>query len=352
MIYDGALADHRSIEAGEGVYAVKVQPPLEVTDEGIVLNPQDPVMGMIMRGQASNTTPVVVSSQVAADVGSSTRFSRGDHIHNHELVQTGSSFTGLTTSQAVDLSASLAWDSGTNTITLARTGMVFNRDQSGHMITGPTTPNNLTVALTGIASSHNLLDGDIHPDTLVAAVSQGSLVTGDSTPKWRELVKGNNDDVLRMSTNDVAWEAWPSASDTGTGLIATSLTWVKVHYKSLLGVAATITTEVSTDDWRPRHLMWWAKEDAGGDPQYLDTDAEQGTSDLFTYGERSGNVFGTAEIFGVGSFYMLIDDADGHLQVVCANPGQIAAEAVYCIKILHWGDVDVTGTYQDIGDGH
>jgi hypothetical protein len=41
-IYAGALADHRSIEAAQGVYAVRAVAPLEVTDEGVGLNWHDP----------------------------------------------------------------------------------------------------------------------------------------------------------------------------------------------------------------------------------------------------------------------------------------------------------------------
>ena len=36
LISAGALADHRGLTAGGGVYAPRVQPPLEVTDEGII----------------------------------------------------------------------------------------------------------------------------------------------------------------------------------------------------------------------------------------------------------------------------------------------------------------------------
>lgn len=41
-IYAGALADHRSIQAGAGVYAARVVAPLIVTDDGIALDWTDP----------------------------------------------------------------------------------------------------------------------------------------------------------------------------------------------------------------------------------------------------------------------------------------------------------------------
>jgi len=402
LIHNGNLADGRAIEGINGTYTVRVQPPLEVTDEGIVLNTQDPTWGIRMRGMGSNNLPVVVSSQVAANVGSSTRFSRGDHIHNHELVETGSSFSGLTVEPYSDKVTGLAYDVGTRTLSVGVTGRNLSRDQAGHAISGSTTLADHTVVLpsTWTATDHNLLDGDVHPDTTASGPSIGSLVVGQDTPtKWKEFNKtGSSGTVLtnRTASPGVAWAAprihevhadsggpgtlihtlkieggtgiSTTVSETddvatvtvvntgdgaGAGSVAESITWVKVHYKSLVGVDATITTEVSSADWRARHLMWWAKEDSGGDPQYLDTDADNGSAGMFTYGEADqDDLFGTCEITGVGSFYMTINDADGHLNVVCANPGQIEAEAVYCIKILYFGDVDVTGTYQDIGDGH
>jgi hypothetical protein len=48
LIYAGALADHRSIEAGGGIYAVRAVAPLEVTDDGVGLNWQDPRVYQVM----------------------------------------------------------------------------------------------------------------------------------------------------------------------------------------------------------------------------------------------------------------------------------------------------------------
>jgi hypothetical protein len=53
-IYAGSLADQRSIEAAGGVYAVRAAAPLEVTDEGIALNWQDPRVYEVVGGLVLN----------------------------------------------------------------------------------------------------------------------------------------------------------------------------------------------------------------------------------------------------------------------------------------------------------
>ena len=61
-IYAGALADHRSIEAGEGVYAVRVLAPLEVTDEGVGFNWHDPIVFGVLRDLIGDTGLVKVDA--------------------------------------------------------------------------------------------------------------------------------------------------------------------------------------------------------------------------------------------------------------------------------------------------
>lgn len=41
LLWDGAIADNRSIKGRDGEYRVQVQPPLKVTDEGIILDLSD-----------------------------------------------------------------------------------------------------------------------------------------------------------------------------------------------------------------------------------------------------------------------------------------------------------------------
>jgi hypothetical protein len=77
-------------------------------------------------------------------------------------------------------------------------------------------------ALEFIASSvagHDILSAS-HTDALASAVSRGSLIYGNDTPKWAELVKGNAGDVLTCDGTDVAWAA-PSGGSSHVLLSAT-----------------------------------------------------------------------------------------------------------------------------------
>ncbi len=57
---------------------------------------------------------------------------------------------------------------------------------------------------------HNLLS-TTHPDTLAASVVRGSLVVGNSTPKWAALVIGTAGMVLRSDGTDAGWSTNGSA---------------------------------------------------------------------------------------------------------------------------------------------
>ena len=58
----------------------------------------------------------------------------------------------------------------------------------------------------GAAGSSALLDGTIHTDTVAAAVTRGSLIYGNSTPKWDELVLGSVGKRLTSDGTDAAWK--------------------------------------------------------------------------------------------------------------------------------------------------
>src|SRR3990167_4201088 len=68
---------------------------------------------------------------------------------------------------------------------------------------------------TGV-TAHSLL-GASHDDTTAQAVTRGSLVYGDSTPKWNELTIGAANRLLRSDGTDVAWAQVVLTTDvTGT----------------------------------------------------------------------------------------------------------------------------------------
>lgn len=57
----------------------------------------------------------------------------------------------------------------------------------------------------GGGSNHNMLDGSVHPDSVADAVTRGSIIYGNSTPKWDELVLGAAGAVLGSDGTDAAW---------------------------------------------------------------------------------------------------------------------------------------------------
>lgn len=65
----------------------------------------------------------------------------------------------------------------------------------------------------GGVMSHALLDGSVHNDTALDAVTKGSIIVGNATPKWDELlVSGTDGSVLvedAAATNGVKWSTNP-----------------------------------------------------------------------------------------------------------------------------------------------
>lgn len=60
----------------------------------------------------------------------------------------------------------------------------------------------------GLAGSHVLLDGGtIHTDTVADGVTRGSLIYGNATPKWDELVVGTTGQYLGTDGTDAMWRS-------------------------------------------------------------------------------------------------------------------------------------------------
>ena len=67
--------------------------------------------------------------------------------------------------------------------------------------------------------SNTLLDGSVHTDTVAQTVSRGSIIYGDSTPKWNELTIGSNGQFLYSSALDTSWktfQVWNQTVSAGT----------------------------------------------------------------------------------------------------------------------------------------
>lgn len=66
----------------------------------------------------------------------------------------------------------------------------------------------------GGGGTNALLDGSNHTDTVAQTVSRGSLIYGNSTPKWDELVIGSSGKFLYSDGTDASWRT-PLYTDVG-----------------------------------------------------------------------------------------------------------------------------------------
>lgn len=71
-------------------------------------------------------------------------------------------------------------------------------------------------------AGHALLDGAVITDSVAQAVTQGSLIYGNATPKWDELVIGAANTVLRSNGTTPSWSAVALATDVTGALGATN----------------------------------------------------------------------------------------------------------------------------------
>ncbi len=90
-------------------------------------------------------------------------------------------------------------------------GGVFSGSCSGgEAITAINTNGSITCTVVngtggGGGGTHTLLNATSHIDTVNQSVTRGSIIYGDSTPKWNELVIGSNGQVLSSNGIDVFW---------------------------------------------------------------------------------------------------------------------------------------------------
>ncbi|MGI0058576.1 MAG: hypothetical protein ACREBJ_02310, partial [Nitrosotalea sp.] len=63
--------------------------------------------------------------------------------------------------------------------------------------------------------NHNLLDGAVDQDTVAASPLKGSIVKGNSTPKWGVLPLGTDGFFLKSSGGDLIYVAIAQSDVTG-----------------------------------------------------------------------------------------------------------------------------------------
>lgn len=156
------------------------------------------------------TNPAAVAA--AAAPGTSLVFSHRDHVHALDIGTTQG-----------DL---LVWDAAPVAVRLpiGLAGTLLQSDGTDPAWVAPAT-----------AIGHAMLDGSIHTDSVADAVTRGSLVYGNATPKWDELVKGTDGHFLKAGANDIAWAAITEAdiSDLQSYVLAHAMLDGSAHSDSV-----------------------------------------------------------------------------------------------------------------------
>ncbi len=148
----------------------------------------------------------------------------------------------------------------------------------------------------GGAGAHALLDGATHSDSVADAVTRGSLIIGNSTPKWDELVIGAANKYLRTDGTDPSWQGLNIVDDASPQLGApldcqdqnvsfteqsiaaaaptTTIDWGKSNKAYLLLDIATITTLAFTNPTGACDMYLLIKQDGTGGRVITNWDAD------------------------------------------------------------------------------
>jgi hypothetical protein len=172
--------------------------------------------GYIMRSSASNTIAMSTATfpDGATGTGTFLRTSAANTWQESTLVLPNAATSG----QLMRASASNTISMTSLTMPATITALSIFVANSANILTEVTATANQSIrmnsggtaweAYTPSASNHNLLSGT-HSDSVTQTVSRGSLIYGNSTPAWDELVlqaSGASGYVLATDANDVAWK--------------------------------------------------------------------------------------------------------------------------------------------------
>ena len=96
-------------------------------------------------------------------------------------------------------------------------------------------------------SNHAILDASVHTDSAADGVSRGSLIIGNSTPAWDELVIGTVGKVLYSDGTDVSWRDQQPAARGQDGATETFKGW----FGAARGGAGSLIPTAANDYYEP-----------------------------------------------------------------------------------------------------
>lgn len=139
-----------------------------------------------------------------------------------------------------------------------------------HVLTKDTgTGNALWKATGGGVAAHAILDGSIHTDSVADAVTRGSIIYGNATPKWDELVVGVADTFLGSDGTDISYRtaAQMMASLSGEGAAAFDLNGQDLTNGGVL----FLTEQAAAEAHVAAKGQFWVKTATPNEP-YFDND--------------------------------------------------------------------------------
>ena len=140
-----------------------------------------------------------------------------------------------------------------------------------HVLTKDTgTGNAIFKAAAGGGANHDILDGSVHQDSVADGVTRGSVIYGNSTPKWDELVIGANTKLLMSDGTDLAYKDIDDLTADGSpsganDYVMTYDATAGVHKKVLLnnlpvsGAAFTSKCSVNRNAAQTINSVTWTK---------------------------------------------------------------------------------------------
>lgn len=99
----------------------------------------------------------------------------------------------------------------------------------------------------GVAA-HAILDGSVHTDSVADAVTRGSIIFGNATPKWDELVKGGADTFLGSDGTDVSYRTAAQVLASLSGEAGATFSMNDQILSALKGALNTAETELTLDN--------------------------------------------------------------------------------------------------------
>lgn len=150
--------------------------------------------------------------------------SNGDGVSGNPTIDVAVTYAGQGSITTVGTITSGTWNGTDIALSAGGTGASLSDpnadrilfwDDSDSTVTWLAPGTGVSISGTTISSTSTLLDGSVHTDTVAQTVSRGSIIYGNTTPAWDELVVGSAGQVLRSDGTDIAWQTWTLTAGNG-----------------------------------------------------------------------------------------------------------------------------------------